>query len=259
MLALAHNLLQFHLHPLPLLLGAAHTPILHGYCSRSFFEQTSVQTFLLSTNVISEQKVCCASILRSSEKNPTALDSTRSPRWLKVSTWLMTTPCVSLQEILCQCSTSSMAHHLFKSLFYQAFCGAFLPQTEYCIQMGKEKKKSLFKHASFYFTLPKGEWKVCTWNSFLEHCLPQSLTSPALRRDSPQSCSLPQNVVQHQEGCKGLMRCSQGSFTTCALCFCLQVQNCCCREEIYMNKSSEVTHSQATSEKSTSPATKAFF
>lgn len=146
MLALAHNLLQFHLHPLPLLLGAAHTPILHGYFSRSFFEQTSVQTFLLSTNVISEQKVCCASILRSSEKNPTALDSTRSPRWLKVSTWLMTTPCVSLQEILCQCSTSSMAHHLFKSLFYQAFCGAFLPQTEYCIQMGKEKKKKAYSN-----------------------------------------------------------------------------------------------------------------
>lgn len=125
---------------------------------------------------------------------------------------------------------------LFITCFVESFCLK--------LNTASKWKKKLFKHASFYFTLPKGEWRlVCIWNSSLRHCLPQNLTSPALRRDSLQSCSLPQNVVQHQEGGKGLMRCSQGSFTAYTLHFCLQVQNCCCREEIYMNESSKVKHS----------------
>lgn len=136
---------------------------------------------------------------------------------------------------------SSMTHCLFKSLFHQVFCGVFLPQTEYGVQTKKKVYSKMLPFASRYL---KGERRlICIWNSSPEHCLPRSLISPAVRRDCTCSHSLPQNEVQYQEGCKGLMRCSQGSFTTCAFCFCLQVQNCCWREEIYMNKSSEVKHS----------------
>lgn len=112
---------------------------------------------------------------------------------------------------------SSMTHCVFKSLFYQVFYGVFLPRTENGVQIKKKVYSKVLPFASCH--LKREQRLICIWNSSLE-CL-KSLTPPALRSDCTQSCSLPQNTVQYQAACKGLMRCSQRSFTTCAFCFCL--------------------------------------
>lgn len=63
---------------------------------------------------------------------------------------------------------SFMAHCLFKSLFYQAFCGVFLPQTEYCIQM---KKKKFIQTCFLLLHITKRGMKTCMHMEFLSRML----------------------------------------------------------------------------------------
>lgn len=79
---------QFHLYPC-LCYWMLHKCLLQFYLVIS--QEASLSRCLygsfFSTNTFSEQNNGCASILGTREKNPKAQESTRSPRWLKASTW----------------------------------------------------------------------------------------------------------------------------------------------------------------------------
>lgn len=62
---------------------------------------------------------------------------------------------------------SSMAHCLFKSPFYHVFCGVFLPQTEYCIQM----KKKIIQTCFLLLHITKRGMKTCMHMEFLSKTL----------------------------------------------------------------------------------------